>query len=170
MNSLNFDKLLINTAFCFMASDGKIDAREIDIIRTMCAEKTLLNDFNHEINHLISKINKNSNLFISEYFDLLAKSSLTENEEILLIDFAIKTIKADNHIEYSEIKLFKTVRQYLSISNETILTFFPEIEAFLESDLQTKSNSIEFSNLYLNDLELPHFDFVIESNDKAAND
>jgi hypothetical protein len=49
-----------------MASDGKIDAREIDIIRTMCAEKTLLNDFNQEINHLISKINKNSNLFISE--------------------------------------------------------------------------------------------------------
>ena len=69
MNSLNFDKLLINTAFCFMASDGKIDAREIDIIRSICADKTLLNDFNQEINHFISKINKNSNPKCAYFFE-----------------------------------------------------------------------------------------------------
>jgi len=170
MNSLNFDKLLINTAFCFMASDGKIDAREIDIIRSMCAEKTLINDIDQEINFLISKINKKGNLFISEYFDLLTNSTLTENEEILLIDFAIKTIKADEQIEYSEIKLFKTVRQYLSLSNETLLTFFPEIETFLESDLNIKSNSNESSTFYLNDLKIPHFDFIIESNGNATSE
>jgi hypothetical protein len=41
---------------------------------------------------------------------LLGKSTLTEQEELTLIDFAIQTIKADEQIEYSEIKFFKNIR------------------------------------------------------------
>jgi uncharacterized membrane protein YebE (DUF533 family) len=46
MDTISFDKLLIKTAFCCMASDGHIDDQEISIIKTMCANTSLFNDFN----------------------------------------------------------------------------------------------------------------------------
>jgi hypothetical protein len=62
---------------------------------------------------------------------LLEKSTLTEQEELTLIDFAIQTIKADEQIEYSEIKFFKNIRHRLKISDNNILAVFPDIEQFL---------------------------------------
>ena len=137
MDTISFDKLLIKTAFCCMASDGHIDDQEIKIIKIMCRNSVLFNDFNfeEEINNLIVKINKDGIHFLSYYLDLISNSTLTEKEEILLIDFAINTIKADDKIEYSEIKFFKNIRHRLSLSNDTILTFFPDFEDFLEDDV-----------------------------------
>jgi uncharacterized membrane protein YebE (DUF533 family) len=36
MDTISFDKLLLKTAFCCMASDGNIDNREIALIKSMC--------------------------------------------------------------------------------------------------------------------------------------
>ena len=109
MDTISFDKLLLKSAFGCMASDGHIDNREIALIKSMCEKSPLFKDFNfqEEINSLVSKINTKNKEFISYYFDLLEKSTLTEKEELTLIDFAIQTIKADEQIEYSEIKFFK---------------------------------------------------------------
>ena len=112
MDTISFDKLLLKTAFCCMASDGHIDNREIALIKTMCANSPLFQDFNfqEEINSLVSQINSKGMEFISLYFDQLSKFTLTEKEELTLIDFAIQTINADEQIEYSEIKFFKNIR------------------------------------------------------------
>ena len=112
MDTISFDKLLLKSAFCCMASDGHIDNREIALIKTMCENSPLFKDFNfqEEINSLVNKINTRGKEFISYYFDLLSKSILTEKEELTLIDFAIQTIKSDEQIEYSEIKFFKNIR------------------------------------------------------------
>lgn len=162
MEIITFDKLLLKTAFCCMASDGNIDKREIALIKSICEKSPLFENFNfqEEINTLLNKINTRGKEFISYYFDLLSKSSLTENEELTLIDFAIQTIKADEQIEYSEIKFFKNIRHRLKVSDENILALFPDIEQFLEKDIVTESFLDRITNQYLEAAELPQFDLI----------
>jgi len=162
MDTINFDKLLLKTVFCCMASDGHIDSREIALIKTMCENSTFFKDFNfqEEINSLLNKINLRGKEFISYYFELLEKSSLSEKEELILIDFAIQTIKADEQIEYAEIKFFKNIRHRLKISDENILAVFPDIEQFLEEDIMTKSFLDKITNQYLQSAELPQFELL----------
>jgi uncharacterized tellurite resistance protein B-like protein len=162
MDTIKFDKLLLKTAFCCMASDGHIDNREIALIKSMCEKSPLFKDFNfqEEINTLVSMINTRGKEFISYYFDLLDKSILTEKEELTLIDFAIQTIKADEQIEYSEIKFFKNIRHRLKISNEDILAVFPDIEQFLEEDIVTESFLSKITSQYLEAIQLPNFELI----------
>lgn len=165
MDTISFDKLLIKTAFCCMASDGHIDDQEIKIIKTMCRNSALFNDFNfeEEINNLIVKINNDGIQFLSYYLDLISNSILTEKEELLLIDFAINTIKADDKIEYSEIKFFKNIRHRLSLSTDTILTFFPDFEDFLEDDVVSNTKLEHFTSDFINSTNLPKFEFIVDS-------
>jgi len=162
METISFDKLLLKTAFCCMASDGNIDKREIALIKSMCENSTLFKDFNflEEINSLVNKINTRGKEFISYYFDLLSKSNLSEKEELTLIDFAIQTIKADEKIEYSEIKFFKNIRHRLKIDDENILAVFPDIEQYLEEDIITESFLDRIKNQYLEIAELPKFELI----------
>jgi uncharacterized tellurite resistance protein B-like protein len=162
METISFDKLLLKSVFCCMASDGHIDNREIALIKTMCENSTLFKDFNfqEEINSLVNKINTRGKEFISYYFDLLGKSALSEKEELTLIDFAIQTIKADEQIEYSEIKFFKNIRHRLKISDDKILSIFPDIEQFLEKDITTESFLDKITIKYLEAAELPQFELI----------
>jgi len=162
METISLDKLLLKTAFCCMASDGNIDKREIALIKSMCEKSPLFKDFNfqEEINSLVSKINTRGKEFITYYFDLLGKSTLTEQEELTLIDFAIQTIKADEQIEYSEIKFFKNIRHRLKVSDDSILAKFPDIEQFLEKDIVTESFLDKITNQYLEAAELPQFELI----------
>ncbi|MBL0325868.1 MAG: TerB family tellurite resistance protein [Cytophagaceae bacterium] len=162
MEHITFDKLLLKTAFCCMASDGNIDNREITLIKSMCEKSSLFDDFNfqEEINRLVTKINTNGKEFITYYFDLLKANSLTEKEELTLIDFAIQTIKADEQIKYSEIKFFKNIRHRLKISDEKVLAIYPDIEQFLEEDIITESFLDKITNQYLDLAELPTFEHI----------
>lgn len=109
---------------------------------------------------LVSKINARGKEFISHYFDLLDKSDLSEKEELTLIDFAIQTIKADEKIEYSEIKFFKNIRHRLKIDDENILAVFPDIEQYLEEDIITESFLDRIKKQYLEIAELPKFELI----------
>lgn len=162
METITFDKLLLKTAFCCMASDGNIDKREVELIRRMCEQSSLfINfDFNKEINALLSKINERGTEFIEYYFNLLNNSDLTEKEELTIIEFAINTINADDVVEYSEIKFFKAIRKCLNISDENILTSFPDIELYLEEDIDTESKLDKLVNNYLKSIELPQFEQI----------
>jgi len=162
MDNISFDKLLLKTTFCCMASDGHIDAREIALIKSMCEKSPLFANFNfqEEINLLVDKINTRGKEFISYYFDLLSKSSLSEEEELNLIDFAIQTINADEKVEYSEIKFFKNIRHRLKVSDENILAVYPDIEQFLEEDIVTESFLDKITSQYLESAELPQFELI----------
>ena len=145
-----------------MASDGKIDTREIALIKQMCEKSPLFVTFNfeEEINRLVVKLNARGKEFISYYFDLLKHSDLTESEEHTIIDFAINTIKADDQIEYSEIKFFKVIRHNLKISDEKILEVYPDIEQFLEEDIITESYLEKITKQYLEMAELTQFELI----------
>ena len=162
MDIISFDKLLLKTAFCCMASDGHIDKREIALIKSMCEKSPLFKNFNFqaEINSLVSKINTRGKEFISYYFDLLEKSTLSEKDEMTLIDFAIQIIKADEQIEYSEIKFFKNIRHRLKVNDDKILAVFPDIEQFLEEDIVTESFLAKITKQYFDAAEIPHFELI----------
>lgn len=162
MDKISFDKLLLKTAFCCMASDGNIDIREISLIKSMCENSPLFKDFNfeEEINLLVTKLNTNGKEFIIYYFNLLENAELTEDEELTIIDFAVKTIKADELIEYSEIKFFKVIRHHLKISDESILKVYPDIEQFLEEDIITESYLEKITKQYFDVANLPQFEFI----------
>lgn len=162
MESISFDKLLLKTVFCCMASDGNINKREISLIKSMCEKSPLFRDFNfqEDINTLVNEINSKGKEFITNYFDLLTKTSLTEQEKLTLIDFAIQTIRADEQIEYAEIKFFKNIRHRLDISDEKILTSFPDIEQFLEEDIVTESFLDKITNQYLYEADIPQFELI----------
>jgi uncharacterized tellurite resistance protein B-like protein len=157
-----FSELLLKSAFCCMASDGHIDSREIALIRTMCENSPLFKDinFHEEINSLVSMINARGKEFIANYFDLLGNATLSEKEELTLIDFAIQTIKADEQIEYAEIKFFKNIRHRLKVSDDNILAVFPDIEEFLEQDIVTESFLDTITNQYLESAKLPQFELI----------
>jgi uncharacterized tellurite resistance protein B-like protein len=159
MDTITFDQLLLKTAFCCMASDGHIDQREVELIKSLCEDSTMFEsfDFQERINLFITRINSDSKGFIKNYFELLEKGGLTEEEELILIDFAVKTINADEQVEYSEIKFFKNIRHRLKIKDEDILKSFPDIEMYLEDDIVTESYIDTITSQYLDLVEFPVF-------------
>ena len=112
METNNFAKILLKTSFCCMASDGDIDKREINQIKSLCDNSELFINLNleNEINTYINELNKEGKTFISNYFDQLKNALLNEEEALSIIDFSVKTIFADEKVEYSEIKFFKAIR------------------------------------------------------------
>lgn len=168
MEKISFDKLVLKTAFCCMASDGKIVSEEVEKIKSMCNNSPLFEgfNFNEEINILVNKINSRGKEYITYYFDLLKHSSLSEQEELILIDFAIKTIQSDGVVEYSEIKFFKVIRHHLKISDEKIISIYPDIENWLEQDIITENYIDKIKEDYLNISSIPQFD-LIQSIDKG---
>ncbi len=141
METLQFDKLLLKTAFSCMACDGDIDKREIKLIKRLHKEKKTFGDLdvNTEMDNLLIAINKDGHQFMRDYFDELTTSELTEANELNLIEVAIDTIKADEKVEYSEIKFFKVIRSKLKIGNDPILEKHPDFEDYLEQDIITDS-------------------------------
>jgi uncharacterized tellurite resistance protein B-like protein len=165
MTTPNLNNLILQTAFCCMASDGNIDKREVATIKSMCEKSPLFEniDIQAELNLLVEKINVEGKKFITDYFGLLKNISLSEEAELTLLDFAIQTILADEKIEYSEIKFFKNIRYRLKVSDEKILERFaevPDIEMFLGQDIVTNSFLDKISSLFLDTVELPQFEII----------
>ena len=159
METISFDKLLLKTAFCCMASDGEIDKKEVSAIKKMCAESPHFKnfDFATEINSLLDKLNNDGKEFINYYFNLLNETKLSDNEEMEILKFAINTIHADDKVEYSEIKFFKAIKKCLAISDEVIIENFPEIEMFLGDDIEEDNMLDSLVSKYLNSVEIPKF-------------
>lgn len=162
MDTITFDRLLLKTVFCCMAADGNIDKREIALINSMCEKSPLFKKFNfhEEINRLLNTINTDGKAFIQYYFDLLKQAQLTEQEELTLIDFAIRTINADEQVEYSEIKFFKNIRHRLKVSDDKILERFPDIEQYLEEDIITEGFLDKITSQYFAATKLPQFELI----------
>ncbi|MCH8487778.1 MAG: TerB family tellurite resistance protein [Candidatus Cyclonatronum sp.] len=152
MNNISLDKLFLKTAFSCMACDGHIDEREVSLIKTLHHQKKTFGeiDINKELEKLLLEINSDGRKFLRSYFNDLAASELSESEELKLVEVAIDTIKADDKVEYSEIKFFKVIKSKLKISDETILKYHPDFEEYLEQDI--------ISQNYLDKLQSDYFE------------
>jgi uncharacterized tellurite resistance protein B-like protein len=157
METINFDKLLLKTAFSCMACDGDIDKREVKLIKQLHKERKTFGeiDINSEMDNLLLAINRDGHQFLKDYFNELKTSVLSEANELKLIEVAIATIKADDTVEYSEIKFFKVIRSKLEIANEPILDKHPDFDDYLEQDIISES--------YLSRLQADFFDTHISN-------
>ena len=147
-----------------MACDGDIDKREVVLIKTMDQEKKIFGeiDINQELENLLLEINRDGHKFLKSYFNELTSTELSEQDELKLIEVAIKTINADDKVEYSEVKFFKVIRSKLKIDNEPILAKHPDFEDYLEQDIISES--------YLARLQDDFFDTNTLSEFKLIND
>jgi uncharacterized tellurite resistance protein B-like protein len=124
-----------------MACDGDIDMREVRLIKELHRLNNTFGaiDIEEELDKLLISINHDGHKFLKDYFAELTNSSLTEADELKLVEVAIETIKADEKVEYSEIKFFKVIRSKLKIDNEPILKIHPDFEEYLEQDIISES-------------------------------
>lgn len=152
MDTLHFNKLLLKTAFSCMACDGNIDRKEINLIKRLQKERKTFGeiDINRELDTLIRAINKDGHQFLMEYFNELANIELTEADEMNLIEVAIDIIKADEKVEYNEIKFFKVIRSKLKIKDGQLLEKHPDFEDYLEQDIITDIFSSRLQDDFFN--------------------
>tara|TARA_R100000789_G_scaffold57465_1_gene55489 strand:- start:169 stop:708 length:540 start_codon:yes stop_codon:yes gene_type:complete len=167
METLHFNKLLLKTAFSCMACDGDIDKREVKLIKQLHKENKTFGeiDINSELDTLLLAINKDGNQFLKNYFKELKATDLSEANELKLVEVAIGTIKADDKVEYSEIKFFKVIRSKLKIENEAILENHPDFEEYLEQDIISESYLSRLKDDFFDTQVLPKFELISEIDD-----
>ncbi len=151
MDALKFNRLLLKTAFACMACDGDIDQREVLLIKKLHVDNHVFGDLDltSELDVLTHRINEDGNGFFADFFEELTSAELSQEEELKLIEIGIKTIKADEKVEYSEIKFFKLIRSKLSIPDKPILEKYPDFEEYLEKDIMSDSYLSQFRANFL---------------------
>lgn len=131
-------ELFLKTAFSCMACDGEIANEEINLVKSLAEKTTLFEgvDVESVLNSFIQEINKKGKLFLVEYLAEVKTAEFAKTEELALLDLAFKTINSDNIIEYQEVKFFKKIRTRLNITDDEILEIYPEMEDFIQPDIQ----------------------------------
>jgi len=160
-NQSDFAKLLIKTVFSFMTCDGHIDAKEIEFLKNLAKEKVDQSgiDIEVELNQLVELINLKGLDFFDDYFKKLNNASLTEEQELLLLESAIQTITADDKVKREEINFLKILRTALKSPDQKILERFPKIgKNFIHKDAFTDIYIKELYSNYFKENTLPIFD------------
>lgn len=161
-----FNELLLRTAFACMACDGDIAEEEVDLIKSLNDNDHMFGDIDidHELNALLIEINEFGAGFLKSFLDLVNESQLNEEDSIKLLDVAVKTIKADNIIKYSEIKFFKVIKANLNISDEKILEKVEGVdEMWVAQDI--KDYGLLYDS-YFDNIEIPKFKIDALSSDE----
>lgn len=106
---MNNQELYLKTVFACMACDGCIADEEIQLVRDLGATSDMFKHFDVEVtlNLYIRLINENGVLFLNHYLNSIDRNKLTRYEQMCIIDLAFRTIEADKHIEYSEVKFLR---------------------------------------------------------------
>lgn len=139
------NELYLKTLFCCSACDGEIAPEEISLIKQISLNDLAFKclDVEKTINSYVDSINEQGCSFLKDYLSEVANSTLSDAEQVKLIDLAIKMIEADNQILYSEVKFFKKIRNRLSVSDDCILKKLPNSEDFLLPDISSEDKDLE---------------------------
>lgn len=159
---MELNNLLLKTAFACMSCDGEIAPEEVELIKQMANEHHNFGDIDvdKELNNLIEEINQKGKSFLKQYLNSLSEETLTEEQELKVVNIAVQTIRADKKVEYSEIKFFKTLRSNLKIvSDDTLLEKIDGIdENYLAQDIH--ADYMQIYDDYFNSIELPKFEIL----------
>lgn len=122
-----------------MACDGNFQKEEVDTLY-----KSSLKEFGKEvIESEIEMLNAAGKVYLKDFIDSL--SAYKGNDEISkkILNIAAEIIKADNVIEYSEIKFFKLIVNALGVSEQFVLDNVSDIdEDWVEEDfMQSKDEA-----------------------------
>lgn len=156
---MNTQELYLKTIFCCMACDGDIANEEVALVHDITSKQDVFDgmDVNAVINGYVASINANGALFLKQYLKELSSQELSNEEQKMIVDFALQTIFADNRIEYSEVKFFKKIRSRISITDEEILANHPDVEDFLLPDINVAEDPI-WENVVFDNINFPEYE------------
>ena len=165
MNMENsFNNILFLTSFCCMAIDGDIAKEELKQLQSFAEEDKLFGEINveEEYSKCLNVLKQIGADFVKSYLEAIEQIDFSDNEKYQLLEVAVKTIYADEKIEYNEIKFFKSLCNRLNLSKESIIENVANVEEYwLEDDLASNAANFDF----LHDVNFSQ----IESNLSAAN-
>jgi len=159
----DFNRILLKTAFSFMTCDGHIDQNEVALIKKMAEQEVLFGDIDieKELDAFITGINTLGIGYLKEYITIIRKGNLTHEEELALVEIAVKTLYADGKVDYNEIKFFRIFRTLLNVTNEQIRAKCPTLaDEFFESDIFTHSYLRKLFDDYFEKIEMPIFEKI----------
>lgn len=153
----SFNKILFLTSFCCMAIDGEIATEEYSLLKDMSKQNLFGDiDISADFDRCVEVLQHDGRNFINTYFQSIDNIQFEEDEKLRIIDVAVRTIYADNKIEYAEVKFFKSLCKHLRIDKEIILNSNPNVDEYwLEEDIASQEdndlfiNLIDFSNIKL---------------------
>ena len=136
-----------------MSCDGDIAEQEIEMVKNFCLNDDTFKEIEVEktLNIWIKEINSEGVLFLKKYINELSSIDLSKEEELKIVDYAIKIIEADNKIEYSEIKFFKKIRAILAVSDKEILEIHPDKDDYLLPDI-CETDDLIFENFVYSEI------------------
>lgn len=142
---MDTNELYLKTLFCCSACDGEIAPEEVSLVKQLSLNDSSFEGLDAEniLNTYIEKINEQGSLFLKDYLREVANATLSDEEQVKLIELAIRMIEADNQILYSEVKFFKRIRNLLSVSDERILEKLPNSENYLLPDILVEEKDFE---------------------------
>lgn len=126
----NFKKLLYLTAFSCMACDGEIAKKEVELLNDM--KESFFEGVETETlsEKWMALLKKDGKSFLRDYLNELSHNELSEDEELKILEVVVKTIYADEKIEYNEVKFFRSIRNRLNSTDDIILERIEGIEDF----------------------------------------
>lgn len=139
------NELYLKTLFCCSACDGEITPEEVSLVKELAlSDATFANiDAENILNSYVEQINAKGNMFLKEYLSEVSNTPLSDEEQVKLVELAIKMIEADKQVLYSEIRFFKKIRNRLSVEDDAILKRLPDCEEYLLPDITSESKDFE---------------------------
>lgn len=138
-------ELYLKTLFCCSVCDGEIAPEEISLVKQLSLNNSAFDglDVENILNSYVERINNQGSIFLKDYLNEVDNATLSDDEQVKLIELAIKMIEADNQILYSEVKFFKKIRNRMSVSDESILAKLPNSEDYLLPDILVEEKDFE---------------------------
>ena len=155
MNQTNYQKLLLRSALCVMACDGKIHEEEIKEIKKISTTTPYFKkiDYANEIATVIADISKHGTKTIKEHFIELKESSLIPVQELLLLEVLMRIINADKVKDPNEIIFLQIVKSGLKVHDEIVMERFGNTDLLFDRDYKQVDKS--FKNKFISELKLP---------------
>ena len=147
MKTYEFQDFLFKSAITVMACDGNIEENEIKEIKKMADNEIYFMGYEYELplKDNLNHIKANGKNAINQYLSELSNTTLSDKQELLLIEILIRTIEADERTHQNEIKFLQMVKSKLKITEEILITKFPNQINYL-IDLHHHGSLKEFTD------------------------
>lgn len=157
MDKIDFKKLLFKVAFCTMACDGHIDDREIEEMKLMDKNTSFFSDIDlaEELSLLINELENIGAKVIVELFSELRNIKLNPIQELLVLEVALRIIKADDKHDDNELKFINILRAKLEVHDETIIDRFGEVDILYTNKYSKNIVTEKHDSAFVESITLP---------------
>ena len=162
-NAMNEQELLLKTAFACMACDGEIAPSEVERIREYALNNDRFTSLNVEdcLKRWVEEINLRGVRFLRDYVMTLRNSHVSEEQALDILQVAVDIEKADERIDYFEIRFFKIIRENLPPFEASFLQSNIKGITHHFTDKDVKRDYLALFNSYFKNINLPNFDVSI---------